>query len=67
MSDDGYQVSFWTGPHFDVTQYISVFTEFGYNYNVFSGKMQEWSIQGFQALIGARCTLFGSRDYTQGY
>lgn len=65
--DDGYSVSIWTGPHFDLTQYISFFLEVGYHYGYYKGELQDESIYGFQALIGARCTLFGSRDYTEGY
>ena len=65
--DMGVAISFWTGPHFDLTQYVSFFAEFGYNYNVHSGEFEDASVQGFQAMVGIRCTLFGSRDYSEGY
>ena len=66
-SDSGISFSLWTGPHFDLTQYVSFFTEIGFHYGYFTGELQDASIYGFQALVGARCTLFGSRDYTEGY
>ena len=67
LEDDGYTVSILTGPHFDLTQYISFFLEIGYHYGYYSGELQDKSILGFQAILGARCTLFGSRDYAEGY
>ncbi len=66
-NENGYSLSIWTGPHFDFTQYVSLFAEIGFHYCYYTGQMKDKTVSGFQALIGARCTLFGSRDYSQGY
>jgi len=67
FGDEGIAFSFWTGPHFDLNQYISFYIELGYNYGYFTGELEDVSVKGFQALAGARCTLFGVRDYRDGY
>lgn len=63
----GYSASIWTGPHFNLTQHVSFFAEIGFNYCYFTEEMKDTNVYGLQGLIGARCTLFGSRDYARGY
>jgi len=65
--ENGYSLSIWTGPHFNLTQYVSFFAEIGYHFCYYTGEMEDTNVSGFQALIGARCTLFGARDYAEGY
>ena len=65
--DDGFSGLICTGPHFNLTQYVSFFAEIGFHYSYFSGELQDESVYGIQAIAGARCTLFGCRDYAKGY
>ncbi len=67
-SDDmGVGFAVWTGPHFNMTQYVSLYMEVGYQYSVFQNKFQDESIYGLQAIVGLRISLFGVRDYEDGY
>ena len=60
-------LSFKTGFQYNFTQTISPFIELGYQKTFFSSSSSEYSIRGWQASLGVRFYVTGSRDYETGY
>lgn len=66
-SKTGAFLSFKTGFQYNFTQVISPFIELGYQKTFFSSSSSEYSIRGWQASLGVRFYVTGSRDYETGY
>lgn len=65
-SETGFIVSFKTGLQFNFTQTVAPYFDLGYHKSFYSSTA-DLSIAGWQADLGVRFFIFGSKDYETGY
>ncbi|HNX25011.1 MAG TPA: hypothetical protein PKG60_13270 [Spirochaetota bacterium] len=65
-SETGFIASFCTGLQFDFTQTVAPFFDLGYHKSFYSST-SDLSINGWQAALGVRFFICGSRNYDAGY